>query len=157
MVTPSHFGRSRWRSQSRLDSSPTDSTISSSFRATSSSFPASFISSSSSVDGKLTLCDMPVGSLMWAESPGHGIRFTPCLVSSVRCQSRNAAYAASIDFHQFSWKAFWACIPTQMALVFFGILHVPLNVSRFTHCQGKDLTPLDAGSCPRRILAGGQR
>ena len=28
-----------------------------------------------------------------------------------------------------NWAAFWAAMPTQLALVFFGILHVPLNVS----------------------------
>ncbi|WFD26552.1 hypothetical protein MNAN1_001535 [Malassezia nana] len=32
------------------------------------------------------------------------------------------------DFHHVSWEALWATLPTQMALVFFGILHVPLNV-----------------------------
>lgn len=33
------------------------------------------------------------------------------------------------DFKKTNWGAFWAAMPTQMALVFFGILHVPLNVS----------------------------
>lgn len=32
------------------------------------------------------------------------------------------------DFGQTSWRALWATMPTQLALVFFGILHVPLNV-----------------------------
>lgn len=32
------------------------------------------------------------------------------------------------DFKKTSWTAFWAAMPTQLALVFFGILHVPLNV-----------------------------
>ncbi|KAN0061125.1 hypothetical protein ACQY0O_006860 [Thecaphora frezii] len=32
------------------------------------------------------------------------------------------------DFRQTSFKALWATMPTQLALVFFGILHVPLNV-----------------------------
>lgn len=32
------------------------------------------------------------------------------------------------DFGQTSWRAIWATMPTQLALVFFGILHVPLNV-----------------------------
>ncbi|PWN52895.1 hypothetical protein IE53DRAFT_360421 [Violaceomyces palustris] len=32
------------------------------------------------------------------------------------------------DFSQTSFKALWATMPTQLALVFFGILHVPLNV-----------------------------
>ncbi|TKY89922.1 hypothetical protein EX895_001219 [Sporisorium graminicola] len=32
------------------------------------------------------------------------------------------------DFSQTSWRALWATMPTQLALVFFGILHVPLNV-----------------------------
>lgn len=33
-----------------------------------------------------------------------------------------------LDFSQTSGKALWAAMPTQLALVFFGILHVPLNV-----------------------------
>ncbi|SNX85208.1 uncharacterized protein MEPE_03917 [Melanopsichium pennsylvanicum] len=32
------------------------------------------------------------------------------------------------DFSQTSIRALWATMPTQLALVFFGILHVPLNV-----------------------------
>ncbi|ETS64143.1 vacuole protein [Moesziomyces aphidis] len=32
------------------------------------------------------------------------------------------------DFGQTSWRALWATMPTQLAMVFFGILHVPLNV-----------------------------
>ncbi|KAJ1033908.1 hypothetical protein NDA16_000116 [Ustilago loliicola] len=32
------------------------------------------------------------------------------------------------DFGQTSWRALWATMPTQLALVFFGVLHVPLNV-----------------------------
>lgn len=32
------------------------------------------------------------------------------------------------DFRHLSWEALWATLPTQMALVFFGILHVPLNI-----------------------------
>ncbi|EPQ26044.1 uncharacterized protein PFL1_06497 [Pseudozyma flocculosa PF-1] len=32
------------------------------------------------------------------------------------------------DFRQTSFRALWATMPTQLALVFFGILHVPLNV-----------------------------
>jgi SulP family sulfate permease len=33
------------------------------------------------------------------------------------------------NFAKTNWGAFWAAMPTQLALVFFGILHVPLNVS----------------------------
>ncbi|CAE7061708.1 unnamed protein product [Rhizoctonia solani] len=32
------------------------------------------------------------------------------------------------DFRQTSWSAIWASMPTQMALLFFNILHPPLNV-----------------------------
>ena len=32
------------------------------------------------------------------------------------------------DFSQTSWRALWSTMPTQLALVFFGVLHVPLNV-----------------------------
>jgi len=35
------------------------------------------------------------------------------------------------NFAKTNWKAFWAAMPTQLALVFFGILHVPLNVSLY--------------------------
>ncbi|MCO5599926.1 hypothetical protein L7F22_054033 [Adiantum nelumboides] len=32
------------------------------------------------------------------------------------------------DFRKTSWEALWATMPTQLALTFFSILHVPLNV-----------------------------
>ncbi|KAI0764173.1 sulfate transporter family-domain-containing protein [Trametes elegans] len=32
------------------------------------------------------------------------------------------------DFKAMSWQAFWATMPTQFALLFFNILHPPLNV-----------------------------
>lgn len=32
------------------------------------------------------------------------------------------------ELSQISWRAVWATMPTQLALVFFGILHVPLNI-----------------------------
>ncbi|KAJ1304059.1 hypothetical protein OPQ81_008466 [Rhizoctonia solani] len=32
------------------------------------------------------------------------------------------------DFHETSWSAIWAGMPTQLALLFFNILHPPLNV-----------------------------
>jgi SulP family sulfate permease len=41
------------------------------------------------------------------------------------------------DFAKTNWKAFWAAMPTQLALVFFGILHVPLNVSYLHPVMGK--------------------
>ncbi|WFD30556.1 hypothetical protein MSPP1_001577 [Malassezia sp. CBS 17886] len=37
-------------------------------------------------------------------------------------------YYTYFDFRKTSWRALWETMPTQMALVFFGILHVPLNV-----------------------------
>lgn len=47
------------------------------------------------------------------------------------------APAAGVPFYNFysyykfslvDWKAIWATVPTQFALTFFGILHVPINV-----------------------------
>ncbi|KAJ9092109.1 hypothetical protein QFC21_006975 [Naganishia friedmannii] len=54
------------------------------------------------------------------------------------------------DLHKFNWKAFWACIPTQMALVFFGILHVPLNVPALGVSLQEDNVDLD-----RELVAHG--
>ncbi len=54
------------------------------------------------------------------------------------------------DFRHFSWTAFWACIPTQMALVFFGILHVPLNVPSLGVSLSEDNVNLD-----RELIAHG--
>jgi SulP family sulfate permease len=54
------------------------------------------------------------------------------------------------DFKQTNWKAFWACIPTQLALVFFGILHVPLNVPALGVSLQEDNVKLD-----RELLAHG--
>lgn len=49
------------------------------------------------------------------------------------------------NFAKTNWKAFWAAMPTQLALVFFGILHVPLNVSLFSFCRWR--TELKVGTC----------
>lgn len=42
------------------------------------------------------------------------------------------------DLRATSWEALWATMPTQMALVFFGILHVPLNVPALGVSVGED-------------------
>lgn len=54
------------------------------------------------------------------------------------------------DFGQTSWKAIWASMPTQMALVFFGILHVPLNVPALGVSVGEDNVDTD-----RELVAHG--
>lgn len=54
------------------------------------------------------------------------------------------------DLGKFSWPAFWACVPTQLALVFFGILHVPLNVPALGVSLQEDNVQLD-----RELIAHG--
>ncbi|EIW70854.1 hypothetical protein TREMEDRAFT_71395 [Tremella mesenterica DSM 1558] len=54
------------------------------------------------------------------------------------------------DFAQTNWGAFWAAMPTQLALVFFGILHVPLNVPALGVSLGEDNVKLD-----RELVAHG--
>lgn len=54
------------------------------------------------------------------------------------------------DFAKTDWKAFWAAMPTQLALVFFGILHVPLNVPALGVTLGEDNVKLD-----RELIAHG--
>lgn len=54
------------------------------------------------------------------------------------------------DFRQTSWKAIWATLPSQMALVFFGILHVPLNVPALGVSVGEDNVDTD-----RELVAHG--
>ncbi|KDN50869.1 hypothetical protein K437DRAFT_221770 [Tilletiaria anomala UBC 951] len=48
-----------------------------------------------------------------------------------------------IDFRQTSFKALVATIPTQLALTFFGILHVPLNVPALGISVGEDNVDTD--------------
>ncbi|BEJ14864.1 hypothetical protein CspHIS471_0406310 [Cutaneotrichosporon sp. HIS471] len=38
------------------------------------------------------------------------------------------SFYAGFKFNLVNWRVVWAAMPTQLALVFFGILHVPLNV-----------------------------
>ena len=47
------------------------------------------------------------------------------------------------DFGKTNWTAFWAAMPTQLALVFFGILHVPLNVPALGVSLAEDNVNLD--------------
>ncbi|KAK8864231.1 hypothetical protein IAR55_001477 [Kwoniella newhampshirensis] len=54
------------------------------------------------------------------------------------------------DFRKTNWEAFWAAMPTQLALVFFGILHVPLNVPALGVSLSEDNVKLD-----RELLAHG--
>jgi len=54
------------------------------------------------------------------------------------------------DFGKTSWTAFWAAMPTQLALVFFGILHVPLNVPALGVSLCEDNVKLD-----RELVAHG--
>ncbi|KLO11977.1 sulfate anion transporter [Schizopora paradoxa] len=43
------------------------------------------------------------------------------------------------SFSQTSWKALWATMPTQFALLFFNILHPPLNVPALAVSLDKDV------------------
>ncbi|ORX36862.1 sulfate transporter family-domain-containing protein [Kockovaella imperatae] len=54
------------------------------------------------------------------------------------------------DFKKTDWGAFWAGMPTQLALVFFGILHVPLNVPALGVTLCEDNVKLD-----RELIAHG--
>lgn len=52
-------------------------------------------------------------------------------------------YLTYFDVTQTNWTALWATLQTQMALVFFGILHVPLNVPALGVTIGEDNVDLD--------------
>lgn len=54
------------------------------------------------------------------------------------------------DFSQTSWSALWATMPTQLALTFFAILHVPLNVPALAVSVNEDNLDTD-----RELLAHG--
>ncbi|ADV20089.1 vacuolar protein [Cryptococcus gattii E566] len=54
------------------------------------------------------------------------------------------------DFRKTNWEAFWIALPTQLALVFFGILHVPLNVPALSVSLSEDNVKLD-----RELIAHG--
>lgn len=59
-------------------------------------------------------------------------------------------YYSYFDFRHMSWEALWATIPTQLALVFFGILHVPLNIPALGVSVGEDNVDTD-----RELIAHG--
>ena len=52
-------------------------------------------------------------------------------------------YLTYFDITQINWTALWSTLQTQMALVFFGILHVPLNVPALGVTIGEDNVDLD--------------
>ncbi|KAF8337345.1 uncharacterized protein EI90DRAFT_2910517 [Cantharellus anzutake] len=61
------------------------------------------------------------------------------------------------DFHETSWKAIWATMPTQLALLFFNILHPPLNVPALGVSLGKDDVDLNlelTGHGVSNLIAG---
>ena len=58
------------------------------------------------------------------------------------------APAAGVPFYNFysyykfslvDWKAIWITIPSQLALTFFGILHVPINLPNLVSLKGRDI------------------
>ncbi|ORY32605.1 sulfate transporter family-domain-containing protein [Naematelia encephala] len=59
-------------------------------------------------------------------------------------------FYTNFDFSKTNWGAFWAAMPTQLALVFFGILHVPLNVPALGVSLSEDNVKLD-----RELVAHG--
>lgn len=59
-------------------------------------------------------------------------------------------FYTQFDFRRTNWEAFWAALPTQLALVFFGILHVPLNVPALGVSLAEDNVKLD-----RELVAHG--
>ncbi|KAF8586886.1 hypothetical protein K439DRAFT_882681 [Ramaria rubella] len=44
------------------------------------------------------------------------------------------AFWGYFDIHRTSWRALWVTLPTQFALLFFNILHPPLNVPALGTC-----------------------
>lgn len=75
-------------------------------------------------------------------------KFYTYFVSATAAAERGAADMQ--DFGKTSWTAFWAAMPTQLALVFFGILHVPLNVPALGVSLCEDNVKLD-----RELVAHG--
>lgn len=59
-------------------------------------------------------------------------------------------YFSYFDLRSISWEALWATLPTQLALVFFGILHVPLNVPALGVSVNEDNVDTD-----RELIAHG--
>ncbi|KAL1405410.1 hypothetical protein Q8F55_009041 [Vanrija albida] len=59
-------------------------------------------------------------------------------------------FYTEFDFKAVDWEVFWSVLPTQMALVFFGILHVPLNVPALGVSLCEDNVKLD-----RELVAHG--
>lgn len=59
-------------------------------------------------------------------------------------------YFSYFDFRETSFEALWATLPSQLALVFFGILHVPLNVPALGVSVGEDNVDTD-----RELIAHG--
>ena len=72
------------------------------------------------------------------------------VLHSLRALQHRSWADTTQDFGKTSWSAFWAAMPTQLALVFFGILHVPLNVPALGVTLGEDNVKLD-----RELVAHG--
>jgi SulP family sulfate permease len=68
----------------------------------------------------------------------------------VSCITKSGNGIDMQDFRKTHWGAFWKAMPTQLALVFFGILHVPLNVPALGVSLCEDNVKLD-----RELVAHG--
>ena len=48
--------------------------------------------------------------------------------------SEDSFHQPYLDFAKISWGPLWATLPTQFALLFFNVLHPPLNVPALGAC-----------------------
>jgi len=56
----------------------------------------------------------------------------------------------STEFHLVRWDAIWATVPAMLALTFFGVLHVPINIPALGFEYQEDNLNLD-----RELMAHG--
>lgn len=53
------------------------------------------------------------------------------------------AWLIRLDFGAVNWEALGATIPAMLALTFFGVLHVPINIPALGLMTGEDHVDVD--------------
>ena len=59
------------------------------------------------------------------------------------CKTRNVSWLNILDFAVVDWRAIGATVPAMLALTFFGILHVPINIPALGLTTGEDNVDVD--------------
>lgn len=102
----------------------------------------SSISSSLPLIPSILTCFVVTAGCSRRQRPGyHSITSTHYTVRAL--SGKRSILTNNLDFGVVDWKAIGATVPAMLALTFFGILHVPINIPALGMTTGEDNVDVD--------------